>query len=548
MPDIFLSYAREDQPAARRIALCFERAGYSVWWDQTLSPGEAYDEVTEKALEEARAVVVLWSRHSVSSRWVRAEATQADRNRTLVPATIEPCRLPIMFELRQTADLSGWNGDEADPAWVSLLGAVERLVRASPPQPGAAQSVPAQPDRPVVTASSGPSLVVLPFQNMSTDPELEFFADGLVEAMTAALSRIRTFFVISRNSAFRYKGQAVNVTDVALQLGVRYVLEGSVQKAGKRVRITVQLVDAVEDAHIWADRFDGTLDDIFELQDRITERVAGALQPSIRMAEIERTRRKRPQDLGAYDYTLRAMPFVWALDEESSAKALTLLEQALAIDPNYPLALSLCAWCHAQRKAYNWTPDLDVASRQALMYAEKAASLSSDDPLVLAVLGAVPSMTRNLGTGRALLERALKLDPNSAWAWSRLGWAENYADNPERALECFEHSRRLSPLDPMNFNTLMGEGIAHQLAERYEESIASMRRALEERPGALWILRSLVAVTAAAGRLDEARSQLARLRKSYPDSSIASFRKGIPLTTAALDRIEPFWRAAGVPE
>lgn len=553
MPDIFLSYAREDQSTARQMAESFERAGYSVWWDQTLSPGEAYDEVTEQALEDAKAVVVLWSKHSVGSRWVRAEATQAQRNGTFVPVMIEPCKLPIMFELRQTADLSGWNGDAGRADWLSLLGGVERIAGKAPTGLSGQTQAPAAAAGAAAAASPavghvGPSLVVLPFQNMSTAPELEFFADGVVEAMTATLSRIRAFFVISRNSAFRYKGRVVNVTEVSRELGVRYVLEGSVQKAGNRVRITVQLIDAVNDAHVWADRVDGTLDDIFDLQDRITEQVAGALQPSIRLAEIERARRKRPQELGAYDYTLRAMPFAWALERESSGTALELLAQALAIDPEYPLALSLAGWCHAQQKAYNWTADIDTARQQALAHADKAAQLGGEDPLILAALGAVHSMLRNQGTARVMLERAVSLDPNSAWGWSRLGWVELYSDNLDRALENFERALRLSPLDPMNFNNLVGIGNVHQIAGRYAEAVTFLQRALEERPNALWILRNTVASLAGAGRIEEAKLAAARLREAYSDSSITTFRKGLPLSEAALDRMVPLWRAAGLPD
>ena len=324
-----------------------------------------------------------------------------------------------------------------------------------------------------------PSIAVLPFDNMSGDPEQEYFADGVVESITAALSRIRSFFVIARNSAFAYKGRHQNVREIGRELGVGYVLEGSVQRAGGRVRITVQLIETAGRAHIWADKYDGALDDIFELQDRITEQVAGALQPSIRLAEVDRARRKRPQDLGAYDYTMRAMPHVWVLEKQAAERALALLERALEIDPDYPLALALAGWCWAQRSVYSWVEDAAGARARALAHAERAASLSTDDPLILSVLGAVHTFARNYGAARVLLERALRLDPNSAWALSRLGWLEVYSGRPEAAHSYFERALRLSPLDPMNFNNHVGIASALQVAGDH----ARRRRRVPARAG-----------------------------------------------------------------
>jgi adenylate cyclase len=331
-------------------------------------------------------------------------------------------------------------------------------------------------------------------------------------------------------------------------LGVRYLLEGSVQKAGDRLRITVQLIDAVSNVHIWADRVDGALADLFDLQDRITEKVAGALQPSIRLAEIERARRKRPQDLGAYDYTMRAMPFVWSLDKDASAKALHLLEAALAIDPGYPLALSLAGWCQAQRLVYNWTEDIGATRTAALRLAERAAELSSDDPLILAVLGTVHTFLRNHGTARIMLERAVSLDPSAAWAWSRLGWVENYSDNPERAIENFQRALRLSPLDPMNFNNYVGMASANELAGRYEEAIPLYRRGLQERPNARWILRNLVTSLVGAGRIGEARVEFERLCAEYPGLTISRYRQAMVFSPAALDRMAAQLRVVGLPD
>ena len=401
---------------------------------------------------------------------------------------------------------------------------------------------------PALALPDKPSIAVLSFDNMSGDPEQEFFADGVVEAITATLSRIRSFFVIARNSAFRYKGRAVDVSQVGRELGVRYVLEGSVQKAGSRVRITVQLIDVTSGAHVWADRVDGTLEDVFDLQDRITERVAGALQPSIRLAEIERARRKRPQDLGAYDYTMRAMPHVWALEKEASVKALELLDHALAIDPEYPLALSLAGWCYAQRSVYNWTDDIDSARSTALRLAEKATEQGGEDPLILAVLGAVHSISRNHGTARVMLERAVTLDPNAAWAWSRLGWVENYSERPDRAVTHFERALRLSPLDPMNFNNYVGMGSANEVAERYDAAVEMYRRALQERPHADWILRNLVSALVGAGRMDEAAIECKKLMAAYPGLTVTKFRNAMVFSPAMLDRMGVHLKQAGVPD
>ncbi len=393
-----------------------------------------------------------------------------------------------------------------------------------------------------------PSIVVLPFDNMSAEPGQDYLADGIVEAITAALSCIRSFFVIARSSAFTYKGRATNARDIGKQLGVAYLLEGSVQKAGNRLRIIVQLIETEGGAHVWSSRFDGAIDEFFDLEDRITEQVAGALQPSIRIAEIERSRRKRPQDLSSYDYTMRAMPHVWALEKEESAKALDLLEKALAIDPEYPLALSLAGWCYAQRSVYNWAADISEAQAMARSLAERAAAMSGDDPFILAVLGAVHTFVRNLGTARVVLERAVALDPNAAWAWSRLGWLENYADQPNKAIGNFERALRLSPIDPMNFNNLVGIGSAHEVAQEYDKATSFYRRALEERPNASWIYRNLAASLSGAGRVEEAKQVFVELIRNYPDLTVTKFKQAMIFSPVVLNRMAENLRKLGLPD
>jgi adenylate cyclase len=424
-------------------------------------------------------------------------------------------------------------------AWhIRLAGEAAPAIRSSPP-PIRVQDL-ALPDK--------PSIVVLPFDNMSAEAGQDYLADGIVEAITAALSCIRSFFVIARSSAFTYKGRATNARNIGKELGVGYLLEGSVQKAGNRLRIIVQLIETEGGAHVWSSRYDGAIEDFFDLEDRITEQVAGALQPSIRIAEIERSRRKRPQDLGSYDFTMRAMPHVWALEKDESAKALELLEKALAIDPDYPLALSLAGWCHAQRSVYNWADDLVGSQAMARSLAERAAEMSGDDPIILAVLGAVHTFVHNHGTARVLLERAVALDPNAAWAWSRLGWLENYSDQPERAIANFERALRLSPIDPMNFNNYVGIGSAHEIAEDYNEAAAFYRRALEERPNASWIYRNLPGVLSSAGRVEEANRAFADLMRNYPDLTVSKFKQAMVFSAPVLDRMAENLRKLGLPE
>jgi adenylate cyclase len=422
-------------------------------------------------------------------------------------------------------------------AWhIRLTGEAGPAIRSSSPQ---VQDL-ALPDK--------PSIVVLPFDNMSAEVGQDYLADGIVEAITAALSCIRSFFVIARSSAFTYKGRATNARDIGKELGVAYLLEGSVQKAGNRLRIIVQLIETAGGAHVWSSRFDGAIDDFFDLEDRITEQVAGALQPSIRIAEIERSRRKRPQDLGSYDFTMRAMPHVWALEKEESAKALELLEKALAIDSEYPLALSLAGWCHAQRSVYNWADDIAESQALARSLAERAAEMSGDDPVILAVLGAVHTFVHNHGTARVLLERAVALDPNAAWAWSRLGWLENYADQPQKAIGNFERALRLSPIDPMNFNNYVGMGSAHEVAQEYDKAAAFYRRALEERPNASWIYRNLAAALSGAGRADEAKQAFAELMRAYPDLTVSKFKQAMVFSPAVLNRMAENLRKLGLPD
>jgi adenylate cyclase len=544
MSDVFISYARSTARQAVAVDATLRALGYSVWRDEELPSHRAYSDVIEEQLASARAVVVIWSTEAVKSQWVRSEADRARAENKLVQLAIDGARLPMPFDQIQCADLSGWTGEAEHPAMGKVIASVADVIGGGPapeqPRRGRAAPSPALPDK--------PSITVLPFVNLSADPSQDFLADGIVEAITAGLSRIRSFFVVARASAFVYKGQSANVCEIGRQLGVAYVLEGSVQRAGERIRINVQLVETEGGANVWSGRHDGTLDDIFDLQDRITEQVAGALQPSIRIAEIERSRRKRPEELGAYDYAMRAMPHVWALEQEESAKALDLLGKALEIDADYPLALSLAAWCHAQRSVYTWAANIEESQALALALAERAVQLSSDDPLILAVLGAVHTFVHNLGTARVLLERAVAIDPNAAWAWSRLAWVDVYSGHPQPAIEKFERALRLSPLDPTNFNNYVGIGSAHEIQQDYDGALTCYRRGLEERPHAAWLFRHLASAFSGAGRMEEARQAYAQMLRFYPDMTATKFRQAMAFSTDATDRMVENLKKLGLPD
>ncbi len=373
----------------------------------------------------------------------------------------------------------------------------------------------------------------------------------MVEEITAALSRVRSFFVIARNSTFTYRGKAVDVRQVGQELGVRYVLEGSVRKGSGRVRITAQLIDATNGNHIWSDRYNGGIEDIFDLQDRITENVVGAIQPAIRFAEIERARRKRPDSLDAYDLVMRALPSAWAMEREANVEALGLLQQAMALDPNYAFAKALAAWCHAQRLPYLWTTKPDQERALALELAKAAARLDSDDPMVLTTLAWAHTASHEFQQAAPIIEKALWLDPNSAWAWQSSGKLKTFMNEPDAGIQHFERSMRLSPLDPLNFLALIGIGIAHFWAARYEAAAVWVSKGIAEKPTATWAWRIVAAAYAHLDRMDEARIALEHFIRGNPGVSLSSVAQGSTPSAASpafkralLDGL----RKAGLPE
>jgi adenylate cyclase len=421
--------------------------------------------------------------------------------------------------------------------------AVPKLEEARP-----ASLLPSPPAPP--PASDMPSVVVLAFDNMSGDPVAGALADGIVEEITATLSRVRDFTVIARNSAYAYRGRAIDVRDIARELGVRYVLEGSLRKAGDRVRITAQLIDAASGAHIWADSYDGVVENVFDFEDEIAERVAGALHPSIRAAEIVLAKRKHPENLAAYDLVLRALPHLWAHRREDNAEAIRLLDDAMGRDPAYARAAAVAAWARAQHVVYNWSTDFEQQRREGAALIERAANTADDDPTALCALStAVMLLHGDLGRAQHFVDRALSLDPNHAWAWTRRGFLRVYSGDPTTAIACFERAANLSPLDPFSFNSFIGIGLANFSLGRPDDAAQWTLRAMREKVGMTWAYRDLAAFLAHAGRIPEAREAMAKLIASRPYLTVKGVADALAfMEPALLKRYLEGLKMAGLPD
>lgn len=425
--------------------------------------------------------------------------------------------------------LDGTSGLEFTDLGPRELKNISKTVRLYAWHPGGAPRPVAIEAAPPPPPSNRPSVVVLPFDNLSGEADQAYFADAVVEEITATLSRVKDFFVIARNSAFAYKGRAgVDVRQIGRDLGVRYVVEGSVRRVGERVRITAQLVETDGGNHIWSNKIDGAIADLFDLQDRMAAEVASAIQPSIRRAEVERARKKRPDTLAAYDLVMRAFPHLWAHRPEDNREAIVLLERALALEPNYGLAAALAAWARGQQVAYNWTTDFAGERDAAEALIELASVSVADDPTAITALAsAMMQLGGDVAQAAAYADRALALDPNHAWAWMRRGFGQVYLGNPEDGLVAFEHSARLSPMDPFAFNVHLGMGLANFAAGRPQVAISWAKRALSERPGLTWPFRDLAVYASHQGDLVAAGTALERFLKAHPGVTLASIGDGL---------------------
>jgi TolB-like protein/class 3 adenylate cyclase len=393
-------------------------------------------------------------------------------------------------------------------AWRVQLGS--QSAATAQPSSSAGQA-PALPDK--------PSIAVLPFQNLSDDPEQEFFADGMVEDIITALSRFKSLFVIARNSSFTYKGKAIDIKQVGRELGVRYVLEGSVRKAGGRVRITGQLIDAATGAHLWADRFDGALDDIFELQDRVTQQVVGAVEPELDRAEIVRASRKPIGNMDAITEFYRGLPHVnWPTNPENNDAALQHFRNAIALDPTFPTAYGGAAACLMWRRANYWPADFVSDDAELLRLADRGKELGTDDAPAFSAVGFALFHNRvNCEAGIEMVDRAIRSNPNFAQAYNSRGWLRIWDGRSDAGIADLEQAMRFSPRDPFSFALMIGIAHGHFSAGRYAEAAIWADRSIRSFP---YFIPGLLVATACyveAGRLEDAQNAKADILRLSPE-------------------------------
>ncbi|MBV8189351.1 MAG: helix-turn-helix domain-containing protein [Alphaproteobacteria bacterium] len=476
---------------------------------------------------------------SVVSRWASGATIPTDHNLTLLTEVVA----------RHRPGFGRFDWDRSVTSFAESLGVAAARGREDP-RDGLPASTAQAPmlERPVLPLSGKPSIAVLPFQNMSGDSELDYFVDGLVEDIITALSRVSGMLVVARNSSFAYKGRVVDVRQIARELGVRYVLEGSVRRAANRLRVTGQLIDGSSGNHIWADRYEGSREDVFEFQDRITSYVIGSTYPKVRQAEIARAQAKATKNLDAYDLYLRASALMRQFSEETHREALLLLDRAIALDPRYSNAYGLASVLELQRNRRHWGDHEETRAR-SLHLAKLAVETGWDDPLVLTQGGfALVGLGSRPADGLACIERALTLDPNFTPAMRAAGWACWALGDHPKSIAWFERAMQFGPIDPLVEDALVGIAFPYFLTGRYLEALGWIEKALpaQTNHGPALFLR--VAALAMLDRpASDVQDALRQLRHTVRNPSIHAFRRLLP----SIEQFEPFesaLRKAGLPD
>ena len=471
MTDIFISYARSTAPQAHAVAQALRSMGYGVWRDDELPAHRAYSEVIEERLAAAKAVVVIWSAEAVKSQWVFSEANRAREDGKLVQLNVDGARLPMPFDTIQCADLGGWTGDAAAPGWRKVADSVAALAGGGPARPATVEPPP---------LPTHPSIAVLPFANLSGDPEQDYFADGMVVEIVSALARFKYIFVIAAGSSLSLKGKGLSPQAAAAQLGVRFVLEGSVRKAGGKVRISVQLIDASDGTQVWTHRFEDTLEDVFALQDKVALTVGAMIQPTIATVDSRRAVKRPTENMTSYDCCLRARAFISELTETTVAEGLRLAERAMALDPDYAEATALASRLHFLISLYGWTDSPAAHNEAALALARRAIKLAGDDADVISYAAIIlVYLDNDPGTALSLADKAIALNPGSVNVWQSSGIARLQTDDIDQAVEHLQTAIRLDPIGAARSPTRWGMAMARFQQGRFAEAIVLARELLQ---------------------------------------------------------------------
>jgi adenylate cyclase len=509
LSEIFISYARATATEARAVAAALRALGYGVWLDDALPAHRPYADVIEERLRDARAVVVVWSAEAARSQWVRSEADRARSEGKLVQLRVDTAPLPMPFDQIQCADLADWSGDPEAPGWRQVSASVAELLGGPAPMESRVPSPTSTATPPPLPGK--PSIAVMPLANLSNDPEQEYFVDGMMDEIVTALTRNRALFVIASSSTLAFRGRPVGAQDVGRQLGVRYVLEGSVRKSGDRVRIAAKLVDATDGAQIWAERFDDTLADVFALQDRVAISVAGMIGPKIAAADERRGAGRPTESLGAYDLYLRATPLLRAFRKGEVTRALALLERAIELDPRYALAMASAATCHHNIAVYRWSDDVERHRHAGNLLAQRALTHGADDGSVLGQTAAALSY-ENLENSVELARRATATNPGVAGAWFMSGMLQVRLGALDAGLDDLATAVRLNPGQRLSL-VQSWVAIARFLEGRADEALALVWESTYQHPVGQIIT---AAICGRLGRLAEAREALEGYRAATP--------------------------------
>jgi TolB-like protein/Flp pilus assembly protein TadD len=541
-PDIFLSYNRDDQAIAQCFAEAFEAAGLSVWWDVTLRSGEAYDRVTEEALRTAKAVVVLWSPRSVDSRWVRAEASIADENGTLVPATIDPCQLPVMFRLTQTADLSHWRGEMGDAAWQAFLGDTKRLVEAKVEpmvlKGGAPAAVEALPKE-----SLRPSMAVLPFINRSRNDEDNFFAQDMVEDLTATLSRDPMVAVVAANATAKYATRMRDLCQIGRDLGVTYLLEGNVRRMAEVSRLTVQLVQADTGNIVWSAKFDRPAAELFARQEELVAEVAANVAVTIERANWSHALRT-PEKPTSVDAHLRAVAHVIRMTRAGYEAAVAEARRAVELDPNFGTAHGGLAMMLAYLWRARGCGDAELA-REAAEAIARARVLDPDDPITLVACSGALIQLGRARDALPLIKRALATNPTLYYVRATLGLVLVQLGQAEDGLAEFDESERLAPNSIWASLNSIWRSVACLQMGRADEAMEAAEKVLVLAPGNIEALLQCALCRALVGDWTEARDAIGRLCEADPGASRALVEGFVRFLHNGSDKIEEYVAIVG---